>query len=388
VSKKSVTGTDLQHDCSKGHTQGGAEGAAAAMPQTRMRSLAWAGALAAFAALALTALATSNLASPPSFFLVQDHRWGEALFVRFSGQDTTVVGGPKEVTAASLRVALPITHPAAGQPTPDVQREAKGRHELAAQRSRRAAGSALSATRAKLLRKLKTLLNSQSARGGSAAHVAHMVHRGMIAETVPAEDSQKLAQVTVHTGGCGGGASVLPCDQMKGIDSDWATLQRVDNMDKNLISSLQDAVIVSPTHAGFAPAYTSLASPCTGSQCGGVTVTHTHIPSSGCGCSTCPCLPAAIPSVLNNLQGLIDNMQLRLLLTPWQGGGGSPGAPGPPGEPGSPGERGRPGKPGESIQGPPGRPGVMVRLCCAPPPVMLLWDPEPVREDKFVCCTI
>jgi hypothetical protein len=338
-------------------------GAAAAMPPTssRMGSLAWAGALAALAALALTAVATFNVATPPAD-LVQDHRWGEALFARFSGQDTTVIGGPKEVTAASLRVALPITHPAAGQPTPDVQRKAKGRPELAAQRSRRKeAGGALSATRAKLLRKL------QSARGGSAAHAAHVVHRGMIAATVPAEDSQKLAQVTVHTGGCGGGASVLPCDQMKGIDSDWATLQRVDNMDKNLISSLQDAVIVSPTSAGYAPAYTSLASPCTGSQCGGVTVTHTHIPSSGCGCSTCPCLPAAIPSVLNNLQGLIDNMQLRLLLTPWQGGGGSPGAPGPPGEPGSPGERGRPGKPGESIQGPPGRPGVMVRLCCAPP---------------------
>jgi len=355
---------------SKRHTREGGDmrGGAEAMPPTRSRmwSLAWAGALAALAALTLTALATSNLATPPANVLFQDHRWGEALFARFSGKDTTAAGGPKEVTAASLRVALPITHPAAGQPTPDVQREAKGPQELAA--PKRAAGGALSATRAKLLRKLKALLNRQPVRGGraSAAYAAHLAHRGMIAATVPAEGSQTLAQVTVHTGGCGGGASVLPCDQMKGIDSDWATLQRVDNMDKNLISSLQDAVIVSPTHAGYAPAYTSVAWPCTGSQCGGVTVTHTHIPSSGCGCSTCPCLPPAIPSVLNNLQGLIDNMQLRLLLTPWQGGGGSPGAPGPPGEPGSPGERGRPGKPGESIQGPPGRPGVMVSPCFTP----------------------
>ena len=45
-----------------GDMRGGAE----AMPPTRsrMRSLAWAGALAALTALVLTALATSNLATP------------------------------------------------------------------------------------------------------------------------------------------------------------------------------------------------------------------------------------------------------------------------------------------------------------------------------------
>ena len=85
---------------------------------------------------------------------------------------------------------------------------------------------------------------------------------------------------------------------------------------------------------------------------GGTTVTHTHIPAPAY-------VPSALPSVLNNLQGLIDNMQLRMLLTPFGGGGGS-GAPGPPGAPGTPGEAGPRGKRGESITGPPGRPGKMV----------------------------
>ena len=97
---------------------------------------------------------------------------------------------------------------------------------------------------------------------------------------------------------------------------------------------------------------------CAGSMCGGTTVTHTHLPPRT--------MPSAIPSVLNNLQGLIDNMQLRMLLTPWGGGGGAAGAPGAPGTPGEPGERGSPGKPGESITGPPGRPGVMVSICNIP----------------------
>jgi len=140
---------------------------------------------------------------------------------------------------------------------------------------------------------------------------------------------------------------------MKGINSDWKTLQEVDSMDKNLINSLQADTVITP--ATYGTVYTSTAAPvgCTGVSCGTGTVTHTHIP---------PPLPTAIPSVLNNLQGLIDNMQLRMLLTPWGGGGGAAGAPGPPGEPGSPGEPGRPGKPGASITGPPGRPGVMVSL--------------------------
>ena len=87
---------------------------------------------------------------------------------------------------------------------------------------------------------------------------------------------------------------------------------------------------------------------------GGTTVTHTHIPAPAY-------MPSALPSVLNNLQGLIDNMQLRMLLTPFGGGGGS-GAPGPPGAPGTPGEPGPRGKRGESITGPPGRPGKMVNI--------------------------
>ena len=342
--------------------------------RSRARTLAWAGVLAALATLVvLTALAAPRVRAPAADELLERgaggdaaHKWGAALFARFSGQDPRAAAGspppPRPaatpaVTAATLRVALPVTHP--GQPTAGgadaAPRAARKRGER--DTPGRAAGSgAASATRAGLLRKLKALLKGQPARrGGGAleARMAHAAHRGMVAAMVPAAKSEKLAQVTVQTGGCGdGGASVVPCDQMKGIDSDWQTLQKVDSMDKSLISSLQAATVVTPT---YAPAYTSVASsPCTGSLCGSTTVTHTHIPP----------VPAAIPSVLNNLQGLIDNMQLRLLLTPWQGGGsGSPGAPGPPGEPGAPGERGRPGKAGESIQGPPGRPGVMVRPC-------------------------
>ena len=208
--------------------------------------------------------------------------------------------------------------------------------------------------RLKLLRKLKALLKSKPAGSVKSAAALHVAHRAaMITTSVPDVGSQKLAQVTVHTGGCGGGATVIPCDQMKGIDSDWATLRRVDSMDKNLIASLQPATVVTPTTG----AYSSLA-PCAGSMCGGTTVTHTHLPPRT--------MPSAIPSVLNNLQGLIDNMQLRMLLTPWGGGGGAAGAPGAPGTPGEPGERGSPGKPGESITGPPGRPGVMVSICNIP----------------------
>ena len=306
--------------------------------------------------------------------LVQVHYWGADLFERFSGKGAraSIVQPPTQgarssvVTTSSLRVAVPIT----------VEQKNSGARvsgidpRIPAFKANHHPDHLMNRDRAKLLRKLKALLKAQPARDGSAsaAHAAHVVHRGMITAMVPALDSQILAQVTVHTGGCGdGGASVIPCDQMKGIDSDWNTLQRVDSMDKNLISSLQYQTVVSPTYAGYAPEYKSVAWPCTGSQCGGVTVTHTHLrrAQSGCGCSKCPCLPAAIPSVLNNLQALIDNMQLRLLL----GGGsspGAPGAPGPPGEPGASGARGRSGKPGASIQGPPGRPGVMVRPCCTP----------------------
>ena len=309
--------------------------------------------------------------------LVQENSWGADLFERFSGegarvsidhQPPTQGARSSAVTTSSLRVAVPITveqKNSGARVSGNDLRSLQG--EPASNANYHPDHLMMKRDRARLLRKLKALLQGQPA---SAAHAAHVVHRGMITAmaTRPALDSQKLAQVTVHTGDCGdGGASVIPCNQMKGIDSDWNTLQRVDSMDKNLISSLQYQTVVSPTYAGYAPEYKSVAWPCTGSQCGGVTVTHTHLrrAQSGCGCSKCPCLPAAIPSVLNNLQALIDNMQLRLLL----GGGsspGAPGAPGPPGEPGASGARGRSGKPGTSIQGPPGRPGVMVRPCCTP----------------------
>ena len=313
------------------------------------------------AACALVALAAIPSSPSRPAELVQDHYWGADLFARFSGEGAQAPvqaqgASSSAVTASSLRVAMPIT---VHQETSEAQASGSDPQRLAFEKTEHP-DHLMNRNRAKLLRKLKVLLKGQHARSGSA-HAAHVVHRGMITAMVPAADSEKLAQVTVHTGGCGGGgcggcggggASVVPCDQVKGIDSDWQTMQRVDSMDKSLIRSLQDATVVTPT---YAPAYTSVASsPCTGSLCGSTTVTHTHIPP----------VPAAIPSVLNNLQSLIDNMQLRLLLTPWQGGGsGSPGAPGPPGEPGAPGERGRPGKAGASIEGPPGRPGVMVRPC-------------------------
>jgi hypothetical protein len=289
------------------------------------------------------------------------HHAGADLFARFSGQDPraqaaapapalALQSGEAQVTAAPQRVALPITHPWAPRRA-GVENE---RAPAAGDAVPEAESSAAATTRTKLLRKLKALLKgTPRAAGAKTATRLHAAHRAMITAPVPPAKSQKLAEVTVHTGGCGGGATVIPCDQMKGINSDWKTLQEVDSMDKNLINSLQADTVITP--ATYGTVYTSTAAPvgCTGVSCGTGTVTHTHIP---------PPLPTAIPSVLNNLQGLIDNMQLRMLLTPWGGGGGAAGAPGPPGEPGSPGEPGRPGKPGASITGPPGRPGVMVSL--------------------------
>jgi hypothetical protein len=299
------------------------------------------------------------------------HHFGADLFARFSGQDPRPAAeapapapgaqdGHAQITSASQRVALPITHPASAR-TLEQARQHGGQHEGAGAAEAGAAeaaaamtgGTILTPTRMRLLRKLKALLKgTPRASRAAGAKALHAAHRAMITASVPPAQSQKLAEVTVHTSGCGGGAAVVPCDQMKGIDSDWKTLQEVDSMDKSLISSLQADTVVTPT---YGVAYTSTATPvsCAGASCGGATVTHTHLP---------PPLPTAIPSVLNNLQGLIDNMQLRMLLTPWGGGGGAAGAPGPPGEPGAPGEPGRPGKPGASITGPPGRPGVMVGL--------------------------
>ena len=319
-----------------------------AMPASRRLAL---GLVVASALATLSALAVFH---PSSVLVQQDggngahHYWGASLFARFSGKaarDPTpavlhlpaVLAAPA-VTAAKLRVANPITEmhdePAAATSSPS---------------------SAMTPTRTRLLRKLKALLKGKPAGSVKATAAAHRAHRAtIITATVPDADSQKLAQVTVHTG-CGGGATVIPCDQMKGIDSDWATLQRVDSMDKNLISSLQSASVVSPT---YGTVYSSVAAPvaCAGAACG-TTVTHMHIPAP---------INSALPSVLNNLQGLIDNMQLRMLLQPLgngggSGGGGGDGAPGPPGEPGEPGTPGRAGKAGASITGPPGRPGVMVR---------------------------
>jgi hypothetical protein len=266
------------------------------------------GGLAVASTVVVLVLLTSP--SPTPLSLVQQpndvdslHYWGADLFSRFSGEDArTPVGSHRAertlasssaVSAASLRTANPITVMQPPVPEPNT----------------------MTPKRLKLLRKLKALLKSKPAGSVKSAAALHVAHRAaMITTSVPDVGSQKLAQVTVHTGGCGGGATVIPCDQMKGIDSDWATLRRVDSMDKNLIASLQPATVVTPTTG----AYSSLA-PCAGSMCGGTTVKHTHIPS-------------ALPSVLSNLQGLIDNMQFRMLLTPWGGGGsggGSPGAPGP-----------------------------------------------------------
>ena len=210
--------------------------------------------------------------------------------------------------------------------------------------------SFMTSARRKLLQKLKALIKGSPVRGTQMAQMMHSSHREEMAANQ--HEPQKLSQVTVASG-CGG-ATVVPCDQMKGIESDWATLQHVDSMDKNLINSLQTVTVVSdvgpygaaPTVAGF---NSPVAVPAAGA--GATTVSHTHIPAP---------VPAAVTDVLGNLQSLIDNLQLKLMLDLKDGSSkGPPGAPGAPGARGEPGKRGRAGQDGVGIEGPPGRPGVM-----------------------------
>ena len=210
--------------------------------------------------------------------------------------------------------------------------------------------SFMTSARRKLLQKLKALIKGRPVGSTQMAQAMHSSHRGEMAANQ--HEPQKLSQVKVAAG-CGG-ATVVPCDQMKGIKSDWATLQHVDSMDKNLIDSLQPVTVVSdvgpygaaPTVAGF---NSPVAVPAAGA--GAMTVSHTHIPAP---------VPAAVTDVLGNLQSLIDNLQLKLMLDLKDGSSkGPPGAPGAPGARGEPGKRGRAGQDGVGIEGPPGRPGVM-----------------------------
>ena len=220
------------------------------------------------ALVALTELALSPLAEPSELVQAEEHHSGRELFSRFSGKEPrdetgsqpglgTRAGRAGTVTEASLRVANPITIK-----NEDVQQhkaELKGRVATSASPPNHMgrAASVMTPTRIKLLQKLKALLkDAKPASSSKAANAFHKAHKALVAASVPDGDLQKLAQVsqelagvTLHTAGCGDGATVIPCDQMKGINSDWATLQRVDSMDKNLIADLQSATVVSPAYS-------------------------------------------------------------------------------------------------------------------------------------------
>ena len=91
------------------------------------------------------------------------------------------------------------------------------------------AASVMTLTRIKLLQKLKALLkDAKPASSSKAANAFHKAHKALVAASVPDGDLQKLAQVSqelagvmLHTAGCGDGATVIPCDQMKGVNSNW-----------------------------------------------------------------------------------------------------------------------------------------------------------------------
>jgi len=219
------------------------------------------------ALVALTELALSPSSEPSELVQAEEHHSGLELFSRFSGKEPrdetgsqpglgTRAGRAGAVTEASLRVANPITIM-----TEDVQQhkaEINGRVATSASPPNHMgrAASVMTPTRIKLLQKLKALLkDANPASSSKAASALHTAHKALVAAS-PDGDLQKLAQVsqelagvTLHTAGCGDGATVIPCDQMKGIDSDWATLQRVDSMDKNLIGDLQSATVVSPSYS-------------------------------------------------------------------------------------------------------------------------------------------
>jgi len=218
------------------------------------------GLAALLACVTLAALVASQLTLTPSaeseLVQAEEHHSGLELFSRFSGKEPrdetgsqpglgTRAGRAGAVTEASLRVANPITIM-----NEDVQLHSPPNHMGRA-------ASVMTPTRIKLLQKLKALLkDSKQASSSKAANAFHKAHKALVTASAPDGDLQKLAQVsqelagvTLHTAGCGDGATVIPCDQMKGIDSDWATLQRVDSMDKNLIADLQSATVVSPSYS-------------------------------------------------------------------------------------------------------------------------------------------
>jgi hypothetical protein len=211
---------------------------------------------ALLACVTLAALLFSPSGEPSELVQAEVHHSGLELFSRFSGKEPrdetgsqpglgTRAGRAGAVTEASLRVANPITIM-----NEDVQQHSPPYHMGRA-------ASVMTPTRIKLLQKLKALLkDSKQASSSKAANAFHKAHKALVTSNAPDGDLQKLAQVsqelagvTLHTAGCGDGATVIPCDQMKGINSDWATLQRVDSMDKNLIADLQSATVVSPAYS-------------------------------------------------------------------------------------------------------------------------------------------
>eukprot|EP00961_Rhodomonas_salina_P150783 2030692-Rhodomonas_salina.1 len=60
--------------------------------------------------------------------------------------------------------------------------------------------------------------------------------------------STKLAQIRTHFHTACAGQVVTPCGQIKGMDEDWKVLQKVDNMDKNLIATLGAAAVRQPLY--------------------------------------------------------------------------------------------------------------------------------------------
>ena len=115
------------------------------------------------------------------------------------------------------------------------------------------------------------------------------------------------------------------------MENDWKTLQGVDDLDRNLIASLKHATVIQPLPAPPVPVVQAPV----GAYVQPAPVQQVQVQ-----------VPNQITSVLRNLQGLIDNLQLKLSLqsAAKEGPPGPPGPEGPAGEDGAPGKDGEPGR--------------------------------------------